>query len=70
MWTDACNGEWDYISTRRIERTGEPLLRSASARLFYRLINRLSDADIADGARDFRLMDCQFVNAVLSLNLC
>lgn len=48
-------------------RAGEPPIRSACARLFYRVINRISDADIVDGARDFRLMSRPMVDAVLSL---
>lgn len=67
MWREIASGQWDCISTRREDRSGEPPLRSFFARLFYRIINRLSDADIVDGARDFRLMSRQMVDAVLSL---
>lgn len=67
MWGYITGGEWDCVSTRRVNRAGEPPIRSAFARLFYRLINRLSDADIVDGARDYRLMSRQMVDAVLSL---
>ena len=49
-------GEYDSVATRRVDREGEPPLRSWFARQFYKLINRISDADIVDGARDFRLM--------------
>ena len=49
-------GEYDSVATRRVTREGEPPIRSFFARAFYRLINRISDADIVDGARDFRLM--------------
>ena len=60
-------GEYDSIATRRSDRHGEPPLRSFLARLFYKLINRFSDTDITDGARDFRMMTRKMTNAVLSL---
>ena len=50
-----------------VDRVGEPPVRSAFARLFYRIINRISDADIVDGARDFRLMTRPVVDAVLAM---
>lgn len=68
MLDDLLSGEWDSVATRRETREGEPPVRSAFARLFYRLINHLSDAEIVDGARDFRLMSRPFVDAVLSLS--
>ncbi len=58
---------YDSAATRRVSRKGEPPIRSLFARAFYRLINRFSNADIVDGARDFRLMTRQFVEAVLSV---
>lgn len=67
MYSDLLTGEWDSVATRRASREGEPPVRSAFARLFYRLINRLSDAEVVDGARDFRLMSRPFVDAVLSM---
>ena len=57
----------DCAATRRISRDGEPPIRSFFARLLYKLINRISDADIVDGARDYRLMCRRMVNAVLSM---
>ncbi len=48
--------DYDSVATRRVSRKGEPPIRSYFAKLFYKLINRISDADIVDGARDFRLM--------------
>lgn len=59
--------EYDSVATRRISRKGEPPIRSFFARCFYRLINRISDADIVDGARDFRLMTRKMVNAILTM---
>ncbi len=67
MYEDLLTGEWDSVATRRATREGEPPVRSAFARLFYRVINRLSDAEVVDGARDFRLMSRPFVDAVLSV---
>ena len=57
----------DSVATRRTTREGEPPIRSFFARLFYRLINKISNADIVDGARDYRLMSRQMVDAVLSM---
>ncbi len=58
---------FDQAATRRSTRTGEPPVRSFFARLFYRLINRFSDTEIVDGARDYRLMKRIVVDAILSL---
>lgn len=67
MYDCVSSGEYDCAATRRVNRKGEPPIRSVFARLFYKLINRISDADIVDGARDFRLMTRQMTDAVLSL---
>lgn len=48
-------GTCDCVATRRVTRKGEPRLRSVFARAFYRLINRISDTEFVDGARDFRM---------------
>lgn len=61
------SGEWDCAATRRTNRSGEPKLRSLFSRGFYRLMSRISDAHIADGARDFRIMSRKMTDAVLSL---
>lgn len=60
-------GEYDSVATRRTNRAGEPPVRSWFARRFYSLINRISDADIVDGARDFRLMTRDMKDAVLAM---
>lgn len=60
-------GEYDSVATRRVDRKGEPPVRSWFARRFYKLINRHSDADIVDGARDFRLMKRDMVDAILAM---
>lgn len=59
--------EYDSVATRRVTRSGEPPIRSWFARRFYELINKISDADIVDGARDFRLMRRSMVDAILSM---
>lgn len=58
---------YDSVATRRVSRIGEPRIRSFFARQFYKIINNISKTDIVDGARDYRLMTRQFVEAVLSL---
>lgn len=60
-------GEYDSVATRRVTRKGEPVIRSFFARCYYKLINKISKTEIVDGARDYRLMTRQMVNAVLSL---
>lgn len=59
--------DYDCAATRRTNRKGEPPIRSFFARMFYKIINRLSDADIVDGARDYRLMRRRMVDAILAL---
>ena len=59
--------EYDSVATRRVNRDGEPPIRSFFARMFYKLINRISDADIVDGARDFRLMKRDMVDAIVAM---
>ena len=60
-------GEYDSVATRRVTREGEPKIRSAFARLFYKIINKISDADIVDGARDYRLMKREMVEAIVQM---
>lgn len=59
--------DYDCAATCRTTREGEPPIRSLFARIFYKLINRISDADIVDGARDYRLMRRAMVDAILSM---
>ena len=61
------SGEYDSVATRRVTREGEPPIRSFFARMFYKIINRISDADIVDGARDFRLMKREMVDAIIAM---
>ena len=60
-------GEYDCAAVRRVDRKGEPLIRSWFARQFYKLINKVSKTEIVDGARDFRLMTRQMVDAILQV---
>lgn len=62
------SGEYDCVGTRRVNRKGEPPIRSFFAHMFYKLINKISDTEIVDGARDYRLMTRQMVNAILSMS--
>jgi len=58
---------YDSVATRRVTRKGEPPIRSFFARRFYKVMKKLSDTEIMDGARDYRLMTSQFITAVLSM---
>lgn len=58
---------YDSVATRRVDCKGEPPVRSFFARKFYKLMNNISNTDIVDGARDYRLMNRKFVNALLEL---
>ena len=57
----------DSVATRRVTRKGEPVIRSWFARRFYRLMNRISKTDIVDGARDYRLMNRSYIDALLAM---
>lgn len=59
--------DYDSVATRRVTRKGEPPIRSFFARCFYKLMNKISQTDIVDGARDYRLMTRQFVNSLLDI---
>lgn len=59
--------DYDCVATRREDRKGEPPIRSFFAKQFYKLINKISDTKLVDGARDFRLMTRQMVDAILEL---
>ena len=61
------NEGYDSVGTRRVTRKGEPAIRSFFARIFYKLINKMSDVEMVDGARDYRLMTRQMVDAIVSM---
>ncbi|MBE5843539.1 MAG: glycosyltransferase family 2 protein [Butyrivibrio sp.] len=67
MYGYIVNEGYDSVATRRVTRKGEPPIRSFFARRFYSLINKMSRTEIVDGARDYRLMTRQFVDAILSM---
>ncbi len=58
---------YDSAATRRVTRKGEPPIRSFFARMFYKIMNKISDTELMDGARDYRLMTRQFVNSLLDM---
>lgn len=58
---------YDSVATRRVTRKGEPVIRSFFARMFYKLMNKISTTEIVDGARDYRLMTRQVADAILSM---
>mgnify|MGYP004619833473 FL=1 len=61
------SGEYDCVATRRVTRKGEPPIRSFFARQFYKIINKLSDIEMVDGARDYRLMSREMVDAIVDM---
>lgn len=62
------NPDLDCVGTRRVSRDGEPPIRSFFAKLFYKLMNKISQVEVVDGARDFRLMRRHMVDAILSVS--
>lgn len=67
MYGTLLSGQYDSVATYRVSRKGEPPIRSFFARMFYKLINKMVDVEIVDGARDYRMMTRQMVNAILSM---
>ena len=67
MYLGIKNEGFDCVAARRKNRVGEPLIRSFFAKIFYYVIRRLSGLEIVDGARDFRLINKQMLNAILSI---
>ena len=68
MYDLIVNEHYDCVATRRVTRKGEPPIRSFFARLFYKFINKISKTEFVDGARDFRLMTRQMVDAILAMS--
>ena len=58
---------YDCAATRRVTRKGEPPIRSFFARMFYRVMRKISKTEVVDGARDYRLMKRKMVNAILDV---
>jgi glycosyltransferase involved in cell wall biosynthesis len=67
MYSYVRNGEYDCATTRRVSRKGESKIRSAFARLFYKIMNKISQTEIVDGAQDFRFMTRQMVDAIIDM---
>jgi glycosyltransferase involved in cell wall biosynthesis len=67
MFEAVSKGGFDCAGTRRVNRIGEPPIRSFSARCFYALLKKITDIEVVDGARDFRLMSRRYTDALLSL---
>lgn len=67
MWSILQNSEYDCVGTCRIDRKGETKIKSFLSTQFYHVINKISQTNIVPGARDFRMMTRQMVNAILSL---
>ena len=67
MYKAITEEDYDSVATRRVSRVGEPPIRSFFARMFYRVINKISKTDIVDGARDFRLMTRQMVDSIVEM---
>ena len=68
MYNILKNEDYDSVGTRRVTRSGEPKIRSFFARMFYKIINKISNTQMVDGARDFRLMKRNVVNAILEFS--
>ena len=67
MYDAIINEGYDSVGTRRVTRKGEPTIRSFFARMFYKIINKMSNIEMVDGARDYRLMKRQVVDSIISL---
>ena len=67
MYNAIKNEGYDSVGTRRVTRKGEPPIRSFFARMFYKIINKMSNIEMVDGARDYRLMKRQVVDSIISL---
>ena len=67
MYNLIINEGYDCVGTRRVTRKGEPVIRSFFARMFYEIINKISKTEMVDGARDYRLMTRQMVNAIIEM---
>lgn len=61
-------GDYDSVATRRKDRKGEPVIRSLCSKIFYKIVRKADKSDVADGARDFRLMKRSMVDAIVSMS--
>ena len=67
MYNEIKSNNYDCVATRRTTRKGEPPIRSFFAKMFYKIINKISKTEMVDGARDYRLMTRQMLNAIISM---
>ena len=67
MYQTLITSDYDCVATRRVTRKGEPVIRSFFARMFYRIINKMSKTEIVDGARDYRMMTRKMLDSILSV---
>lgn len=67
MYKSVTDEDYDAVGTRRVDRKGEPIIRSFFARLFYKLINKMTNFEMVDGARDYVFMKRNVVDSILSL---
>lgn len=67
MYASLCEGDYDIAAARRVSRKGEPVIRSFFARCFYKLINRISNAEFVDGASDYRMLSRRAVDAITDM---
>ena len=67
MYETVSSGEYDCVATKRKTRKGEPIIRSFFARLFYKIINKMSKTEIVSGSRDYRLMTRQMADSILEI---
>ena len=67
MYKGVTEEGYDCVATRRVDRKGEPPIRSFFARMFYRIMNKMAKVDMVDGARDYRFMKRSMVDAILSM---
>jgi len=67
MVSYVASGEYDNAATRRVSRKGEPIIRSFFARMFYRVMRHITDIEIMDGARDYRVMNRPMVDSIIAL---
>ncbi len=67
MYEAITKENYDAVGTKRVTRKGEPIIRSFFARLFYKIINKMTSFEMVDGARDYVFMNRQVVNSIISL---
>lgn len=66
MYKYICEG-YDIVATRRVNRKGDPVIRSLFAKAFYKIVNHISDVPIPDGSRDYRMMKRKVINAIIDM---